>query len=506
MQIKPTTEQQDIISYASKMDAAETLTITAFAGAAKTSSLVMLASAYPENKFLYLAFNKAIVEEAKTKFPTNVDIKTTHSLAYAYTVGKRRIRNNYKAAEIGEIFNLEFDEASYALKVFDFYCNSALSAPAQLATDSSIITVVSEIYDRMRNGELDITHSWYLKEFQLSLLGGKKIRSSYDYALLDEAQDTNSVTLSIFNHLPGRKIKVGDAHQAIYLFRGAINGINDRGGGKGKNTRKSLTTTFRCLPHIVDQANWVLETFKGEKHKIVSGNNREPKIETVAVLSRTNSTLIEQMDELKDFNLTRPPEIIFESILSVLNWKYGFNHDISKNFKFMTKFKTMVELNDYIEATNDQELRTAIKTLEKYDSKDWTAKGYPRGGKIRAIFDKACRNYKHNGSSAMTLSSTHSSKGLEFDKVILCPDFPDLITIISKLMEMGHVETPEDFINGKKSEIAAAREEVNLYYVAVTRAKYELLDLTPAACLYKEKKSIYEVFAAARAQTNKQAQ
>jgi superfamily I DNA/RNA helicase len=316
--------------------------------------------------------------------------------------------------------------------------------------------------------------------------------------LLDEAQDTNSVTLSIFNNLPGRKIRVGDSHQAIYSFRGAINGINDRAGSTGKNTRKSLTTTFRCLPHIVDQANWILGTFKGEKQKIVSGNNREPVIETVGVLARTNASLIEQMDSFSDFNLTRSPEIIFESLLSVLNWKYGFDRDIAPQFKFLNRFKTMGELSDYIQATDDQELKMAVKALEKYDSPEWAAKGFPYGKKIRAIFEKACNNYKHNGSSNVTLSSAHSSKGLEFDKVYLLGDFPDMISVIAKLMENNLVETPEDFFHGKKYELVAAREEVNLYYVAVTRAKYELSDKTPAASLYKEGKSIYEIFGMAR--------
>ncbi len=497
----PTAEQNEIIEFAGQMTNEDSLTVTAYAGAAKTSTLIMMANAYPNARFLYLAFNKAIVEEARAKFPKNVEIKTTHSLAYGYTVGKRRVRNNYRAAEIAEMFRLDFEEASYVLNIFDFYCNSALSDLSQLSTiDSSILNVVSEMYDRMRSGEIEITHSWYLKEFQLQLLAGKTIKSNYDFSLLDEAQDTNSVTLSIFNNLPGKKVRVGDSHQAIYLFRGAINGINDRGGASGKNTRKSLTTTFRCLPHIVDQANWILGTFKGEKQKIVSGNNNEATIETMAILSRTNSTLIEKMDELGDFNLTRAPEIIFESLLSVLNWKYGFDHEVSRNFKFLKRFKTMGELTEYIETADDQELRMAVKILEKYDNQEWTSKGFPYGKKIRALYEKAQENYKHNGSSNVTLSSAHSAKGLEFDQVTLCGDFPNLIDIITKLMEKDLVETPEDFFHGKKNEIAAAREEVNLYYVATTRAKYELFDETPAADLYENGKSIYDVFAAARSQ------
>ncbi|MGO9014691.1 MAG: DEAD/DEAH box helicase family protein [Dissulfurispiraceae bacterium] len=50
--------------------------INAFAGTGKTSTLIEIARAYPGIKFLYLAFNKSIADEAKKKFPRNVDVMT----------------------------------------------------------------------------------------------------------------------------------------------------------------------------------------------------------------------------------------------------------------------------------------------------------------------------------------------------------------------------------------------------------------------------------------------
>lgn len=82
---QPTTEQSVAVHKASNMSVDETLLITAFAGAAKTTTLELIAQSLPQSRFLYLAFNKAIVEEAKKRFPKNVTIKTTHSLAYQYT-------------------------------------------------------------------------------------------------------------------------------------------------------------------------------------------------------------------------------------------------------------------------------------------------------------------------------------------------------------------------------------------------------------------------------------
>jgi F-box protein, helicase, 18 len=499
--ITPTNEQNDAISHAATMRPGDTLLITAFAGTAKTTTLEMIAESLRQFSFLYLAFNKAIVEEAKKRFPKNVTIKTTHSLAFQYTaVGKRLRNNNYRAAEVAEIYSIDYNSAEHALSVFDFFCNSALSDFSQISADDKILEVASDLYSGMKSGDLDITHSWYLKEFQLALVGGLKLRQSFDYCLLDEAQDTNQVTLSIFNHLGGRKIKVGDRHQAIYAFRGAINamGGNSSKGLPSGTTRKNLSTTFRCRPHIVEHANWILETFKGEQLKIVSGNDQQGDIKTQAFITRTNSALIEYIDDLDSFNLTRTPELIFDCLLSLVNWKYGIHGTISKQYKFLTRFKTVDDLNKYIEETDDQELKQGMKLLDKYDNQIWAAEGFTNGAKIHQLYEKARENYNCNGQSTSTLTTGHSAKGLEFDRVTIGNDFPDMTMTISKLLQNKIIMEPEDFVKSQKQEAVAAREEANLYYVAVTRARFESLDYSPNLSLYKERRSLEDIFWLAR--------
>src|ERR1700678_1274281 len=57
------------------------LKIAAFAGAGKTTTLTMLAKSR-SSRGIYIAFNKAVANEAKEKFPKYVDCRTTHSLAF----------------------------------------------------------------------------------------------------------------------------------------------------------------------------------------------------------------------------------------------------------------------------------------------------------------------------------------------------------------------------------------------------------------------------------------
>lgn len=58
------------------------------AGTGKTTTLVKFAEQRPHLRFLYVAFNKSVAREAQRRFPSNVDCKTVHSLAYS-CVGRR---------------------------------------------------------------------------------------------------------------------------------------------------------------------------------------------------------------------------------------------------------------------------------------------------------------------------------------------------------------------------------------------------------------------------------
>lgn len=58
------------------------LVVRAFAGTGKTSTLVRFAQANPNCKMLYLAYNRAVRDEAEQKFPFNVECKTSHQLAW----------------------------------------------------------------------------------------------------------------------------------------------------------------------------------------------------------------------------------------------------------------------------------------------------------------------------------------------------------------------------------------------------------------------------------------
>src|SRR6056297_3626599 len=82
-----TEEQNQVVDC---IKSGEDTKVQAPAGSGKTFVLEAAASVVPEKRGLYLAFNKAIADEAKRKFGGHVECKTTHALAFQH-VGKNYV-------------------------------------------------------------------------------------------------------------------------------------------------------------------------------------------------------------------------------------------------------------------------------------------------------------------------------------------------------------------------------------------------------------------------------
>lgn len=455
-----TKEQNEIVSIVKQMCVNEILKINAFAGTGKTSTLIAIAKAMPNKRFLYLAFNSSIVEESKKKFPANVVILTTHSLAFRKIAlpyvenGKKLHSGNYKPAEIADLYSVENLLAYEALCVLEeFFVSDNREIDAKLSRAHEL---AYQIYIDMVEFRQDITHSFYLKQYQL--LEDKGL-AKYDFILLDEGQDTNDVTLDIFLNFDASKIIVGDTHQAIYGWRGAENAMDKIQA----DFNCYLTTTFRCKQHIVDRANYILEKFKGENVKITSGCTLEPTNDSYAVITRTNAKIIENLDEYDDdYRLIKRPESIFETAISLHFWLNGeFDKITNPSFEYLKKFRNKPSLEKYIEETNSLELKSSLSVAQRYKGGLFSLLKKAKTA-YRGPVDISGKPIKREDDDRIYLMSGHTSKGLEFDTVELESDFPSLKEIYA----------------GEISKANKLFEEANLYYVALTRAKFTLEDNT----------------------------
>lgn len=463
-----TLEQQETLHYIQENEGI--VKIEAVAGSGKTFTLRKIAALFERN-CLYLAYNKSIATEAQSKFPSYVSCKTTHSLAYYPVVVagidvegdtgvKRKVGIfNYRniveeipyedKLEIVSVLNSFFLSKYTSLLM---YCDEVLG----MDDNDEIYKLSQHYFNEMASGRIEIPHSFYLKWYHICLAEGVIHYDEYECVMLDEAGDINAVTLEIFKLLPAKhKVMVGDRFQNIYGFNHTINGFKVLTEG----ATFTLSQSFRCAPHIAERIEAFCKQELKEDFKFTGTPSLDDTINTIGVLSRTNSSIIgyiiKMMNEGRKFSTIRDYKEIFGTVLALIN--------LSKGKEVLTK--ELKHLNDdmrYYDRT--PELHDHYKTVigyidakySQYDPDIKAAVNIIRTHTISKIWDAYFYTQKHGKENdKFILTTIHSSKGLEFDKVILSND----IKLDDILATPKKARTPQDI------------EELNLYYVACSRAK-----------------------------------
>ena len=465
-----TTQQNEIIEAIPKY---KNIKINAFAGTGKTTTLKLIANKFREKNILYLAFNSSIKSEASKIFPSNTHVKTTHGLAFLaikkYTNINLDLLVNYRAIDISKEFELTYNQAITSLKIFENFCNNKHDT---IEKDDLEHKTAKKMFDNMLLSLMKPTHSFYLKYYYLLLKREEIPQYQYDILMLDEAQDTNEVTLGIFERLKAKtKIFVGDRHQQVYSFRGSKNAIEKI----VCNKEFYLSTSFRFNNSIANYANILLKNFKNEDvqiNGIIDEDNEE--IKTNAFISRTNASLISiianRIETRKPFVTIRDPNEIFNLTIEVYYFLINDLDEIKRN-KFLKDFNSEDDLSDYAKEVEDFELKSAIKVAREYKEKIFEFKD------IATKFFKAWNNRELNGfekrlDEILFLTTAHTSKGLEWDRVIVGDDFNDFADLI---LDMGCTSLEE--FQKKLNQISNQEllDEFNLFYVAITRAKKSLV-------------------------------
>lgn len=476
-----TKEQYDIINSTGNIK------INAVAGSGKTTTVIEYAQAQPKtSKILYLAFNKSVKLEASRKFADkgldNVKVETAHSLAYKNVVFKNHYKvraHGYKTHEIAELLGLEVNGekhaeyivANHINKLISYYCNSEKTKIQDLnyigiISDPKAKEFVSNFYEyierktitflsKMEKGEIEVTHDFYLKKFQLS-----NPKLNYDYILFDEGQDASAAMLDVFFKQESTKVIVGDTHQQIYGWRFAINSLE-----KADFKTFNLSTSFRFSQEI---ANLAIEVLKWKKYIEmdapfqITGQGAVEKVKSKAVIARTNLGLllkaIEYVTEKK-----KVKNIYFEgnissytyadegaSLYDVLNL-YNNKRRLIRD-KLIKEMRDIEELEEYIDKTEDVQLGMMVEIVKEYGNK------IPRI--IKAIKEKHIEN-DDKENAEMIFSTVHRCKGMEYDAIQIVNDF-----ISEEKLEKLVTDIKKDDLNFRK-----LNEEINLLYVAITRTK-----------------------------------
>jgi superfamily I DNA/RNA helicase len=173
-----TTEQKEII-----FSDGELIYVSARAGTGKTTTLIEYSKFRKKETLLYIVYNKAIRDEALTKFPPNTTIHTIHSLAYEH-IGhkyKEKRTNNLKSIDIYQTLeffkdkSLEDPDTSKLLyeilTLINSYCNFKVRTLDEMTHNELLLSLAKEYWNKMidlNDNNTLITHDGYLKLFQLS--------------------------------------------------------------------------------------------------------------------------------------------------------------------------------------------------------------------------------------------------------------------------------------------------------------------------------------------------
>ena len=483
-----TQEQLDIINSTGNIK------INAVAGSGKTTTIIEYAKARPANsRILYLAFNKSVKLEAVKKFAEsglkNVQVETAHSLAYKHIVlrSNYNVRHQeYKTQEIVDLLYIQVKgekHASYIVanhinKLVAYFCNSNKNKVQDLnylslITESKAKAFATKYYDeivqqarkllaKMDKGEIEITHDFYLKKFQLL-----NPNLSYDYILFDEGQDASPAMLHTFLNQSATKVIVGDTHQQIYGWRYAVNSL-----AQADFKSFNLSSSFRFSQNV---ANLAIDILKWKDHFNapisinISGKGADKIGKTKAIIARTNLGLILNAIEFITEN-TKVKYIYFEgninsytyaddgtSLYDVLNLFNGKKMQIKD--ALIKGMKDIDELEDYIRKTEDKQLGMMLEMVKEYENEIYDI--------IKTIKSKHVDNAdKHKAE--IIFSTVHRCKGMEYDSVELVNDF--ITEDKLEKLKNENKELSEEF----ELSIPKLNEEINLLYVAVTRTKNKL--------------------------------
>ena len=427
--------------------------VAAKGGTGKSFMARHLVKVLEPKKVLYTAFNKAIVKEQEGIFPSNVECKTLHALAYKYTQPKEDIHPlDYKDFPKGLSYKSKY-EVKEALEEFfvsnstDMYEYFSEYFKDKKLTDASVYLVNS-----MLEKKLPWSFSFMLKYFHLMLIENPSI-CKYDLVLLDEINDTTAVALEIFKLIEApKKVGLGDPYQAIYAFLNLSNGFEEL-----KNVPiLPLTNSFRCSKEIASSIQELMRkelddtfTFTGTDEPVKNG------LELYCTL--TNAEIIQELsnrlDNKKPFKLLRKPADIFACVLAlssanqgkkVYQKAYRFLEDVYEDWINYKKKKPNITFFGYIiKELTDPEIHSAIRLLSKLKNDGHNL--FELYGRVKA--------YKQNGN--YTISTTFTSKGLEFETVYISEG---LNNAVQKVIDSKEAQSEED------------KTTMKIYYVACSRA------------------------------------
>lgn len=452
--------------------------IEAVAGSGKSTTIVEGMNRIPAgDSAIFLAFNKAIAEELKSK---GVNARTFHSLTYSPVTrhkGTRQVDTD-KTRRIC-VANLKGDDAF----IYGAFIQRLVGLAKQvgvgcLVPDSEgVWNAIVEHHDlELDNESADMTRAIELSREVLTLSNASSMVDfddmlyvpvkdglslpKFDFVFVDEAQDTNAIQRALLRKLlkPGtRIIAVGDPAQAIYGFRGADSNSLDLIAEEFNCTKLPLTVSYRCASSIVQYAKqWVdhIEPREGAPLGAVVNLGDKWDEQVFApndlVVCRTTRPLVSLGYKLLKkripvYIMGREIGVGLKSLINKLNAK-GIDNLLTKLEAWRER-----ESEKAIAAGNDGKVQ---RIEDKSDAIVCLIDGLPETNRTIPELLRVIDTLFTSGPDSVVLATIHKAKGLEADTVFW----------------LNRSQCPSKWARQPWQK----QQESNLCYVATTRAKSNL--------------------------------
>lgn len=477
--ITPTAEQ---IAALDAFATGDDLIIEAGAGAGKTSTLNLLAAAASNRRGQYLAFSRALVDDARGAFPSHVNVSTVHSLAFrvmgsrfSHRLNGPRMRSEELAARLSiHPMTIRVGDhekilpaaylAGHVMRALTVFCQSADPAPTERhfpyvqgidlpeqdgaqgwennrAVRRALMAALARAWADVQTagGSLPFKHEHYLKMWERS---GPRI--PVDFLLFDEAQDVSPVMASIVGQQThAQRVYVGDSSQAIFGFTGAIDAMAQLRAAGGARVA-TLTQSFRFGDAIASTANRVLSELPTGMR--IRGTPTIPSVvgdvaEPAAILCRTNATAVQTLmnaaeDGRRGHLVGGGGEVVaFARGAQELQQRGHTSH------QDLACFASWGQVIEYVhrDAQGD-DLKLLVNLVDRFGAE---------------TIARALETMPREADADLVISTAHRSKGREWASVRLASDFP--------------ADQP-----GGDGEDEPSEDELRLLYVAATRARIEL--------------------------------
>lgn len=455
------------------------INISAVAGSGKTTVLLELLNHIPEGKTsLFLAFNNSVVDELKNRITkSGVDVMTLHSCGYRTLCQNGYKVNINKNKSLGKIDRVIKDMPNVTEKQKSWYYFVStkiidLMRCNMCENDYDSISMLADRYNiNIGDAELEIIK----KSFELVVKDKRnidfadmiyipviddKIRfRKYDYVFCDESQDFSLCQHEFIKKCigsNGRLVTVGDKRQAIYGFAGADSDSYERlQSVNGKSISMPLSVSYRCSKNVVLEARKIVPEISysenaidgvvrnGSLTEIKDGDwvicrNLKPLVETYMWLTKNRVKSVVRGSDIGSGLIALIDKTSAKTIGSLMqrldNEKDELLHKLeNKGIRKPALHPKMEILQQNIDVISVlSEGLTDVESLRRM---------------IRGIF--------RDDVSGVVLSTIHKAKGLENDRIFFA--VPELI--------------PSKYATQEWQ----LEQEQNLKYVAITRAKSELI-------------------------------